>query len=324
VNPSWTSFQGVLTGAAIFVLAVLGETPTSATAATCAAVALLLPLALNWNYARVLAQRPRSEPRARGDRRIALAVAVAIPLPLAYAATSVYVDALRLWPGALRDSAIRAFVACTLTIALELVFLSSTVDWYAIKAWRDGIVAEPPCRRGSRPTWLNVTRWWLVHRIIATVAFFVGLSVIIDLGWFEIAKHYKGSDWAYFLVGLVSPTLLTALVMRGYLTNLWDAIGLAVGNLQVALGDTVTFMYHGRSVTGVVYDVSIDGGYRVLESDGSSRYLPLADVRKDRGVDIDQRRPPPWACDAACQSEVEDACDFRRLRDRPSSRWLIF
>jgi hypothetical protein len=323
VLPSWTSFHAGLTGAAVLLLALLGDRVTSSIGVGVAVVALLVVLGLNANYARALRQKPRSAARARGDRIVAVAVAAAIPIPLAYAAAAVYVDDLRVASSVLHDSSVRAFVACVVAAALASVFLSSATDWYAIRAWRDGVVTEPPCRRTGRGTWLNVTRWWLHHRIFATVGFFIGLWVVVDLGWFELAKRTQGSDWAYFLVGLISPALIPVILMRGYLTNLADAIGLAWGNLKLALGDTATWTDHGRRVTGIVYDVSIDGGYRVLEQDGSSLYLSLGDVRKDRGVEIDQHSPPPWACEAVCESAIEGACDFREVRDRPSPRGLI-
>lgn len=307
---------------AILGLTLFGDTVTTAVAVGCAIAALLVPAALNVNYALALAGRPRSAERARGDRKVAIGLLVAIPLPLGHAAAAIHVDALRVWSSVLAESSIRAFVACAITVAVTVVLLSSTTDWYAIKAWRDGIVAEPPCRREKRSTWLNVTRWWLIHRIVATVGFFIALTVVINLAWFELARRATDDNWL-FLVGLVSPPLITAIAMGGYTTNMRDAVGLAIGNLKLAIGDTVSFTHHGRSVTGIAYDISIDGGYRVIERDGSSRYLSLGDVRQDRGVDISQGRPPQWACDAACLSEIDDACDFRAVRDRPSTHWLI-
>ena len=206
--------------------------------------------------------------------------------------------------------------------ALALLYVSSTIDWYIVKAWRDGIVIDPPCQsKGNRPSWLLVTRVWLLHRIAATVGFFVALWTIVGLAWFELAKHNGKSDWAIYLLGLVSPSTLP-LFLRSYIASLGHAFGLAFGNLRISLSDYVSWEDDGKHSEGIVYDVSIDNGYRVIDRHGRFHYLPLAQAR-DGNVTIDERDPPPWTCEAVKGSQLMGASDHWMPRTHPSSRRLI-
>ena len=324
MSPYWTAFQATVAGVALTVLVLLGDAKASWIAFSLAAFAALLVVGLNTNYARALARAPRSERRARGDRVLAMTSALVFLPATAFALAGTQTRYVHADSQALAGSSIREFVAITAAIAVVMVFLSSSTDWWAIRAWRDGIVAPPPWMRERRGTWVNVTRWWLHHRIVATITFFAALWTTIGLGWFELAKHFSTSAWAYYLLGLISPAALPLFFIGRYVAGLGPAIGIAWGNLEIALGDVVSWRDHGERIEGIVYDVSIDRGYRIVERDGSSRTLRLSDLRSTHGLDVDERKPPTWAQDAVRTSDIDGVADYLAPRTRSSGRWFVF
>jgi hypothetical protein len=63
-----------------------------------------------------------------------------------------------------------------LAIAGAAIYLSSLVDWYVILPRVSGQLGPRPCRdRDPRfpfpHSWKEVTRWWYIHRIVATLTF---------------------------------------------------------------------------------------------------------------------------------------------------------
>jgi hypothetical protein len=321
----WTWMQALLAGLGLVVLAMLGSPTDAWFAVATGATTLIIAVIANAVYTHALAGRPRSEQRWIGDRRRAMAMLVAFTAPTVYAEAATRNSHLRPFSDVLTGNSIAAFVACLVVVALSLLYLSSTIDWYVVRGWRDGIVVEPPClRNGNRTTWLLITRIWLLHRIIATIGFFVGLWTLTGLGWFELLQHPGRSEWVTYLLGLASPSAIPLFFMRSYIASLGHAIGMAFGNLSISLGDHVSWKARdGAHRTGIVYDVSIDRGYRVIDKEGASRYLALADTRSD-SVSVDEGGPEPWACRAVRKSELDGAADYWSDRRHPSGRVLIF
>ena len=212
--------HALLVGVGVVLLALLGG-PTEAWLGSATGMfALASALICNAIYAHALAGQPRSDERVTGDRRRVATMLIALPAPTGFALAAAMTGQLRPAESVLRGSSVAAFVACLVVIALALLYVSSTIDWYIVKAWRDGIVTDPPCkRRGNRPTWLLITRVWLLHRIFATIGFFVALWTTVGLAWFELIKHHRNSDWAIYLLGLVSPSAIPLFFMRSYIAN---------------------------------------------------------------------------------------------------------
>lgn len=315
--------HALLVGVGVILLGLLG-TPTEAwLAAGTGMFGLGVALTCNAIYAHALQGRPRSDERATGDRRRAVMMLIALPGPIAFAVAAALTGQLRPAEGVLHDSSVAAFVACLVVVAFALLYVSSTIDWYIVRAWRDGVVIDPPCKReGNRPTWLLITRVWLLHRIVATIGFFVALWTSVGLAWFELLKHHGNSDWAIYLLGLVSPSAIPLFFMRSYIANLGHAVGLAFGNLRIALSDRVSWTDDGQHSGGIVYDVSIDEGYRVIDREGHFQYLQLAKARGGN-VSIDEGDPESWACDAVRASELMGASDYSASRTHASTRGLI-
>jgi hypothetical protein len=63
-----------------------------------------------------------------------------------------------------------------LALAAAAIYLSSLVDWYVILPRISGQLGSRPCRDRDPlfpfpHSWKEVTRWWYIHRIVATLAF---------------------------------------------------------------------------------------------------------------------------------------------------------
>lgn len=316
--------HALLVGVGVTLLALLGAPTEAWLGAATGIFALAAVLICNAIYAHALRGRPRSDERATGDRRRAVTMLIALPTPIGFALAAALTGRLRPAESVLRDSTVAAFVACLVVIALALLYVSSTIDWYIVRVWRDGVVIDPPCkRRGNRPTWLLITRVWLLHRIFATIGFFVALWTSVGLAWFELIKHHGNSNWAIYLLGLASPSAIPLFFMRSYIANLGHAVGLAFGNLRISLSDRVSWTDDGQHSEGIVYDVSIDQGYRVIDHEGHSQYLQLARARGGN-LSIDEGDPESWACDAVRASDLMGASDYWAPRTQASRRGLIF
>jgi hypothetical protein len=315
--------HALLVGLGVTLLGLLGAPTEAWLGAGTGMFALAAALICNAIYAHALNGRPRSDERATGDRRRAVMMLIALPVPIAFALAAASTGQLRPAESVLHDNSVAVFVACLVVVACALLYVSSTIDWYIVKAWRDGIVIDPPCKReGNRPTWLLITRVWLLHRIFATIGFFVALWTSVGLVWFELLKHHGNSDWAIYLLGLVSPSAIPLFFMRSYIASLGHAVGLAFGNLSTALSDRVAWSEDGQRNEGIIYDVSIDKGYRVIDREGCFEYLPLARARVG-SISIDETDPEPWACEAVRASELMGASDYWAPRAHASTRGLI-
>lgn len=78
-----------------------------------------------------------------------------------------------------------ATVACALAMMLAAVTGSSMVDWFYIRAFRDGVVREPPCMSADDARWAALTKTWLIHRLVAEAAFVLffaltGVALVLE------------------------------------------------------------------------------------------------------------------------------------------------
>jgi hypothetical protein len=74
-------------------------------------------------------------------------------------------------------------VSGAFAIGWTVVYGSSLVDWFVILPRVSGQLGYRPCRAAEEEedfsfpdTWREVTRWWYIHRVLATVMFRFGLS----------------------------------------------------------------------------------------------------------------------------------------------------
>jgi hypothetical protein len=148
-------------------------------------------------------------------------------------------------------------------LAAAAILLSSLIDWYytapALRADRR------PCNSSLDDQWRNLTRVWLLHRVIASLMF-VGASI----GVVALAANH----WVTDLNEVVAAALAAAAtVLAGfYLTRFPFAMGFLI-NPPLQVGDKIwlaePFPLPGRTPPYYVVDISIEGvKLRELSDDG--------------------------------------------------------
>jgi hypothetical protein len=124
-----------------------------------------------------------------------------------------------------------------LVVAATIIWVSSLVDWYLILPRISGQLGPRPCRSASEvpefffpSTWKEVTRWWYIHRIVATFAFRVGLSTALAVVIGEVSGLHQEARW---FAGVAMLLFLS----YGF-SALWHGIGQA-GHAKAIVGQTV-------------------------------------------------------------------------------------
>ncbi|MDQ3725122.1 MAG: hypothetical protein M3335_04400 [Actinomycetota bacterium] len=206
---------------------------------------------LNHGYARALGSTRRPLSRAPLDRLVAVEVALAFAPPLAVLAL--------LEAGVLGGFEVDALWAASVGVTagvMTVCFLSSLVDWYYVLPRRDGLVGSPPCRAPEENRWKRVTWFWFLHRLVAAAATIGGVyAIAICLGlWLN--ERYP--DFSGGVGGTVA--VLFAVVSyfaRSYLAHIghvWQRLY----SPGAAMGEHLETTVAGRSVTGYVFNVSIE------------------------------------------------------------------
>jgi hypothetical protein len=203
---------------------------------------------------------------------------------------------------------------CAVMVPLSML-VSSSVDWYLIRAFREGVIGEPACRpsvAGSDAS-VNYLRYWVMHRLVCE--FVLWVSVAVGIGFvsalIENATHDPTSKATFNLLGFIG---IAAWSTRE-LAKLPTAIDF-VRYPSVGLGQYVT----GRNPTcqrirGFVHDVALHPGVQLIDD-------PLGDPAPDitfpeKSVplrlreslrDASERAKPKQRCAQACEFWVP-ACE---------------
>ena len=175
MNPRTIRWQACVNFALLTALALV-VAPSSVI--WLAGAALVWALALNAGYAYSLRERGRPERRSHGDRWVIRYVAYGLLVPLLLAVALSIADynaSMHLWDFTVNETSTLLIAGAALFV---LIISSSLIDWYYIRPRIDGVVCTPPCRSSGSDTWKGPTRWWYLHRGLATVAYFVFALVV--------------------------------------------------------------------------------------------------------------------------------------------------
>jgi len=216
----------LVVGAGLFDAAILG--------ACCGLTAftwlLLLREKYRWDLVRTTVTIPPH--RARLDRVVAGdALVTLLPATLLATLFAVEVGHPLTGHGAIHGA------AAALVVAAAVIWASSLFDWYLILPRISGQLGPRPCRSAVEVadlpfpgTWKEVTRWWYIHRIVATFAFRVGLSTALAVVIGEISGLHQEARW---LAGVAM------LLFSSYaFSALWHGVGQA-GHAKAIVGQTV-------------------------------------------------------------------------------------
>jgi hypothetical protein len=132
-------------------------------------------------------------------------------------------------------------------VAAAGLYLSSLVDWFVILPRISGLLGSRPCRRQPKHhprfphTWRDTTRWWLIHRMIALIAFRFGLAYALA---FTVHEYVS---WPFGTTIVVGAGLGFA---ASYPKQLPHA-GWQAGHLTMIIGDTMRVVESTRVARSV-------------------------------------------------------------------------
>jgi hypothetical protein len=251
MNPRTVRWQACVTvGLLVAVLAVVGPMPVLW---LCGA-ALAFATALNAAYARSLQRAGRPRRRIVGDRWIARYVAFGVGLPLVVA---VALQALGYDPSvSVGDFSVSETAAIVIDGAtlFVLILSSSLVDWYYIRPRIDGVVCEPPCRSSGSGRWKRPTRWWFLHRGLATLAY-MGFALVFALVvMLMLVREHPAAAGVIGGVGGIAGLLL---IFAGRYRSEIPTVAQFVLSPAYCLGDDLTYEAHRWKGRGFVLHVAV-------------------------------------------------------------------
>lgn len=258
-------------------------------------------LVLNALYARALAARHRSKDRADGDQLVARAAlgSVTIGALIALGATAAGFHPID------REALAAGFAA--LATIPTVMAVSTLIDWYYIRARRDGEVCAPPCKRlddvrpgdaryfasdqgratlpdvKPRSYWQVVTRMWYLHRALTILLVFVSTVVSatsLTFAAVDVSLAGRGA----ILGAVVAVSLIVVQVIYDI-----KAVGTATtqGALRppdIVLGDVLSS--DAAQANGFVIDVAVEGVSVLDRPDARPRLRPLAPLVEDETVSL--------------------------------------
>lgn len=236
------------------------------------AFGVVTSLSLNHLYARSLGHLGRPLSRMSLDRLVGTEIAGAFVPPFLLA-LAVAIDMV---PTMQIDTAFAVIVGIV-TLAVEVCFLSSLVDWYYVLPRRDGLVCAPPCRTPANERWQGVTWFWFLHRFVAATAVMAGAyAAALCLGFWLVARYPDAVGAAGGI-----PVILFAIsyFRREYLRDM-GKVWSALFSPAASLGEQLSIWRNGRTVTGFVLNVSIDR-VDLLDPDNRLAHVRISDVVED-------------------------------------------
>ena len=307
----YVQIQAFLAALAVIVaLVVLGRTGALA-AASFVSVGLAIWLFFLTRYV-ILVKRSgdlRSRNRKGKDRVMlwCLIVGLAIPAVLAWLEFAVFgYDAIG---RPLQDG--EAVVASLGFLAIPYgILVSSSVDWYLIRPFREGVYNEPVCRPEvhEEGQGMDYARYWIMHRMVSEFTVYAGIIVLVGL-FFAVSSTLIHSEEGKGALGFVGG-LGIAVWSISELAGLRAALKF-VRYPHCELGSWVA----GRAadcvdISGFVLDVSISPGVQLINE---ARGHPAPDIaEKASSVPLKQAHnikhidPPLTLCSGRCEFWVPD------------------
>lgn len=196
------------------------------------------------------------------------------------------------------------------TVPLSML-VSSSVDWYLIRAFREGVHGSPVCQRHlhSDAQRMAYARYWALHRMVSEFFVYLGVAGAVAAG-LVIASEGTDSESGKTLLSLGGGMGL-AIWAVSEMGKVRQAIPF-VRFPTCGLGDWV----EGRNdecddISGFVLDVALDPGVQLIEE---PRGYPAEDIsHPDRSIPLTRRRtvkrvPPPreFCPDGTCEFWLPD------------------
>jgi hypothetical protein len=295
----------------VVALGVLGEEVGLAVAITISigtAIWVHFTARYHWLLSRAAATRTRE--RAHKDRVMLACLAVGLLLPAALAWCAFAIGDLEPITPPLRDGEAILITLSVLLIPLGIL-VSSSIDWYLIRPFREGAHGEPACRPDMQKSGrtMDYARYWILHRMVSEFLAYAGVVGVISLSATIAgqATHSETGKNVLNLIGLLG-VLGWSLVELGKLKAALEFVRYPT----CGLGEWVRGRTEeGEEISGFVLDVSTKPGVQLIEE---PRGHPAKDIaEEDRCVPLSHRRtikridPPVPVCPGGkCEFWVPD------------------
>ncbi len=318
MNPRTVRWQACVTaGLLAVVLTVAGPAPVL----WLCGGALTFATALNAGYAWSLQRAGRPRRRIVGDRWVARYIGFGVGLPFVAAVVLQllgYDPHVKVSDFSVSETSAMLIDGATLFV---LILSSSLVDWYYVRPRIDGVVCEPPCRSSGSDRWKRPTRWWFLHRGLATLAY-MGFALVLALVvMLMLAREHPVTATVIGGVGGIAGILL---IFAGRYRSEIPTVAQFVLSPAYCLGDDLeyeAFRWKGR---GYVLHVAVPVTKLVPLDDAG---LPTTGTpfieRKNSGLaeaDLTSRRT--IACSGTC-ARLNPQCVFGLPRFDCMRHWLI-
>jgi hypothetical protein len=283
-------------------------------------VALTLALVLNAGYAHSLEARGRPDRRITGDRWVARHVAFGLGAPLIVAVALMlagYNPSAHVWDFTVDETSALAIATTTLFI---LILLSSLVDWYYIRPRIDGVVCTPPCRSSGSDTWKRPTRWWFLHRGLATLAY-MGFALVVAL--VLMLMLVRAHPAAAGVIGGVGGIAGLLLIFAGQYRSQLPTVAQFVLSPAYCLGDDLTYEAHKWNGRGFVLHVAVPVTKLVpLDDRGQPTGTAFVERKNSDLAEADLTSRPTVACVNGC-AKLNPRCAVDVTRQDQRHRYLI-
>lgn len=270
-----------------------------------------------WAYFRLLygirlrkSDRKRSADRAVKDRVMLDCLLVGLLLPCGVAWVAFAVDGLNVIDPPLSGGEAVFTSLCVSLIPLSML-VSSSVDWYLIRPFREGVHGPPACHPEVQQTTgpMDYARYWIMHRMVAEFLVYSSIVGLIALTATIVGERTDSETGKNVfnligLIGIVSWSVSELGKLKAALEFVrYPTCGLAEW-VTGRNGD-------GQDIAGFALDVSIDPGVQLIEA---PRGHPARDIaERDRSVPLKYRRtiksipaPVPVCAGQRCEFWVPD------------------
>jgi hypothetical protein len=318
VNPRTIRWQACVN---FVLLAALALIVAPSSVLWLAGAALVWALALNAGYAHSLRDRGRPERRIHGDRWVFRYIAFGLfgPLLLAIAlSVAHYNESVHMWDFTVNETSTLLIAGATL---FALINSSSLIDWYYIRPRIDGVVCAPPCRSSGSVTWKGPTRWWYLHRGLATVAYFGFALVLALVIMLMLVREHPAAAAVIGGVGGIASMLL---IFAGSYRAQIPTVAKFVLSPAYCLGDDLSYEAHKWRGRGFVLHVAVPVTKLVpLDEAGNPTEVPFVERKNSDLAESDLTSKKTVACAGKC-AKLNPECVEEQPRRRARRRPLIF
>lgn len=317
----YVQIQAFMTGlVSVAILIILGPTASLALAIfLTAGLSIWMFFFLRYVFLVQEQEDPRSIDRRGKDRVMVGCLLGGLVLPAA-SAWIAFALGLELIAPPLRDG--EAVVASCGLLAVPLgILVSSSIDWYLIRPFREGVYNEPVCRPEihKEGRGMDYARYWVMHRMISELVVYLGLVILVAL-FFGVGSTAIDSEEGKSAVGFLG-ALGIAVWSVSELSGLRAALRF-VRYPHCELGAWVK----GRTtdcedIAGFVLDVSVNPGVQLIEEPRGHPAPDIADEHRSvplrQAHNIEPIDPPRPVCVEHCEFWVPD-CEVG-LREKAQS-----